>query len=291
MAIGTVIFYPNYIHYAGYDVTAEPSVVTQNYACSGAETTGPAYDVVDDKRTAELTVDTSGETDNFNIDFDLSANITAANFAIVDNHNFSTASAQIQVGYGGTGQSLSTAYAGTLGSATAAMTITTNVVKDPITDGILLINFSGTRTAQNWEIYSTYESDFGVEYSDDVTIGEIAIGVSFTPSIAPDINPIEVQNFDGVLVRRSKGGQNSSLKLYGERKSWQLNWSYISNTDKTGFQKVYEVTEGPRHPFWIDLGESATPQLYYVRFVANSLSIRKLTANAYEISVIIESEV
>jgi len=291
MAIGTVVFYPNYIHNSGYDAAAEPSIVTQNYASSGGETTGAAYDLVDNRRDARITIDTSGETDNFNVDFDLTANITAANFVIVDNHNFQTASAEITVGYGGSAQTIASGYAGTLNNALALLTLSTNVLRKPITDGILLINFSGTRTAQNFEVYSTYESDVGIEYTADVLMGEIGIGASFTPSVAPDINLIETQHFDGVEVRRSAGGQNTSFKRYGERKAWALTWSYVSNTDKEGFQKVFQITEGGRYPFWIDLGESATPHLYYVRFLQNALSVRKLTANAYEVTILIESEV
>jgi len=39
-----VTFYPNYIHNVGFNAAEEPSVTTQNYACSGGETSGAAYD-------------------------------------------------------------------------------------------------------------------------------------------------------------------------------------------------------------------------------------------------------
>lgn len=283
MAIGDVTFYPNYLHHAGFSPTAEPSINGETYTCSGGETTGAAYDLLDNKRTSVVTLDTNGETSTPNIDVDTTENITLFDFAILDNHNLKTCDATASVGITGIH-----AYTGTLGTELTS----DSLVSDNITishDDLLLITIdSPSYTGASFTVDFTSLSG---AYDADMEFGEIAVGVSFTPSIAPDINIVENQSYEGVTVIRSKGGQKYGFETFGERKSWSLTWSYMTNADKESFQTVYEVTKGPKIPFWIDLGEATNPKLYYVRFVQNSLSVRQLTANAFEISVIIESEV
>lgn len=289
MAIGTVVFYPNGIWGAGYAAATEPSVVTQGYSCSGAETTGAAYDLVDAKRGTVITVDTSGEATDFSFDIDLSANITSSDFMILDNHNLGTADADATFRYdaGNTGLTVSTVHSGTLGTALSAMSIGGGTEFEITNDGILLEKHTA-QTSSNFNIL--IEDTDGDNFDADVTAGEWFVGKSFTPSTAPD-QPEIMSNFDGVNVTRALGGVNSSHVRYGERLAWKLKWEYVSESDKDEFLRVWQDTEGPRYPFYIDLGEESTPCLYMVRFVENSFRIQKLAAQAYELSFIIESEV
>jgi len=284
--IETITFYPNGIWSAGYAEASEPSVVTQNYESSGGETTGPAYDLVDARRNTQITIDTSGETTDFQFDIDLSANITGMDFMILDNHNFADTNSYVSFRYGAgnTGMTPSSAYSGSLEEVL-------NVNAIPYFEfeynELGLILFSAV-TSANFNLY--VEDQIVDPFAADVELGQWFIGKSFTPAHAPD-QPTEISNFRGVNLHTSLGGQKVSKKRYGERRAWNLKWSYLTSSDMESFLTVWQTTEGPRFPFYIDLGEAATPQLYFVRFVDGSLSIKKLAASAYELSFTIESEV
>jgi len=125
--IETITFYPNGIWAAGYIEGSEPSIVTQNYESSGGETTGPAYDLVDARRNTQITIDTSGETTDFQFDIDLSANITGMDFMILDNHNFADTNSYVSFRYG----------AGNTGmTPSSALTLHCKAVNLPIGSGI-----------------------------------------------------------------------------------------------------------------------------------------------------------
>lgn len=287
MSIGRVTFYPNYCHYVGYDNTAEPSITTQGYECSGGESTGPAYDLLDCRRTSLITIDTNGESMGFTVDLDLTTDITTANFCIIDNHNFHTADTNLIV-VAPTTLTLTSAYSGPLGSQLTAVGISgypSTVLEYPI-DGILLINPASPPTENNWSFeFVVHTGNFDA----DVTIGEIAFGVSFSPSYSPDIDPVFGSSYP-IILNESDAGQRYGFKKQGLRRYWRLGWDYLSEADKTSFETLWAVTGGGLYPFWVDLGQTSPPTLYYVRFVQDSFDMIKRTQAAYKFSMILEEE-
>jgi len=288
MAIGTVVFYPSGLWGAGYDVTAEPSIVTQNYASSDGETTGAAYDLVDAKRTSQITIDTNGESQDFQIDFDLTTSITDCNFCIIDNHNLgdTNGGSSFQYGSGPSTVSYSAHYGGELGSALAAES--SSVRGDYQNSNDMSLTLFTAVTDDEFNIVLYYPD--GDTWQVDVVLGEIFWGKSFAPSTAPE-QPKFIPGWSGVKSKRTAGGQNNTHKRYGKRMAWQLEWSYVSESDIDEFIRVFNDTEGHRYPFYIDLGEAATPQLYFVRLKEGSFKYNKLAASAYKVSLTVESEV
>ena len=282
----SITFYPNYIHLAGFDAAVEPSITTQGYTRSDGETSGAVFDLVDNCNNTLVTIDTNAETTNFNIDLDLSANITAADFAIIDNHNFETASCDFYVKYGGTTQALTAAYSGILGTELTSETLSANLVIEA-TDGICLCDFNGTRTSQNWEFVCSYND---VQFTADVTAGEIGIGVSFSPSKNPD----RVIRYDanyGTVLNESRSGARHGIKTHGLRRGWTLSWADLTASDIASLLTIFGVTNGRAYPFWIDLGEGTNyPLLYYVRFASN-LRYEKQTTGVYTASISFEEEI
>ena len=288
-----VTFYPNYIHNVGFDAAAEPSVVGQGYASSGGETTGAAYDLVDSKRDNIITVDTNGETGaDFSIDFDLTANITGVDFSIIDKMNLAAALADSRLTYNGGGTELTSPiyHSGILGSVMNLLSVTSNWVLADENGGsetIQLVTFTAA-TDNNWEwnFRDFEDGNFGA----DVTIGEISIGKKLACAYMPEIGITKSSGF-GTDILKSKGGQKYGFKNYGEARRWTLSWIYISAAEKLLFEAMWAVTEGKRYPFYIDLGEAATPQLYYVRFAMDELMFTEVVQNVWRLTVVIEEEV
>ena len=123
----------------------------------------------------------------------------------------------------------------------------------------------------------------------DITIGEVALGVSFTPTVSPDVPQPESIAY-GNTITQSRGGQKNAVQFFGKRRRWTLGWKIIQETDMTSLKAVWDACNGTLYPFWIDLGEgSSNPLLYYVRF-AGDFNATKLTHQAYSIRLIIEEE-
>lgn len=287
-----VTFYPNYIHYIGYAAASEPSITGETYTLSGGETSGAVYDVVDNSNNNVVTIDSNAQSTNPIIDFDLSGDITGADFAIVDNSNLVTAKADTTIKYGGTTQALSTVYQGALGSAMTSVSISSNEAdtKSDGADGIVLFNFDGTRTSTNWEVYFDYDGNVLLQYAADITIGEVAIGVSFAPAFAPELDQVFGYNYKHVQVNESLGGMKYAVKRGEGQRMWRLHFLNISNNEKSSMETIFDITGGRTYPFWIDLGEAATPQLYYVRFASDSLDFRERTYDSWSLTFMIEEE-
>ena len=287
--IGTITFFPPTFKRDGYSYATNPVISGQDFTCSGGETSGVIYDVVDNKNTSIVTVHTDTETTKFEIQDTGATTAHYSNYIIVDNHNLNDAGSDVRVGYP-TYVNPTSAYAGTLGSELTAQTLNGNYVDLVSANGVLLINHALTASTSSTMYIEFQPNAAQIIFSDDIEIGEIIFGKSFTPAFNPE-EPKILSNFEGVTVNRTWGGQKISIKRFGERKVWELNWPVVNESDKDEFIRVWTDCNGPFLPFYIDLGESTNPQLYYVRFVENSLQIDRLTNNAYKVSVKIEEEV
>jgi len=203
VAITQITFYPNGMNYVGFDPTAEPTITGNGYACSGGETTGPAYDLMDNRRSSVVTIDTNGETADATIDIDLTSSITNANFIIIDNHNLKTADASLTVTHGGSNISSPTSYSGTLGSALSADSLGGGIEMIIGHDGMTLFKFTAV-SDDNWELLLADVATFNA----DITIGEVIMGKSFTPSINPDLDGIEGGGlYNGITINETTAGK------------------------------------------------------------------------------------
>jgi hypothetical protein len=276
--------------YKGFSATAEPSISGQVATMSGAETSAdtPLYDLLDNVRTRLLSIDTSGETTAADIQIETTATMSC-NFVIIDNHNLKTADAFYRLEQGDAPiETMSVAYSGTLGSALSADTIDGNDEEiTVVADGVSLAKFTAA-TDPRWEIIIDDVSTFDA----DVTLGEIVLGTSFTPARSPELNQSFKYMYKTAGFSESGGG-----KKYGfaanttSQRQWTLRWKVISDSDLSSFLTLYDVTCGPKFPFYIDFGLDATPRLYRVRFIENSLSFTQLTKDAWSLSVTVEEEI
>ena len=286
--IGNVTFYVNELWSSDFDKSNEPSITGETYTCSGGETSGAIYDIVDGRQETVVTIDTNGQSTSPDVETELTNDITDADFFIVDNHNLDTAGSDLSIrDSGGSNLALSGYWGGTVGEELTAQSYSggINSVQQP-TDGIFLGILDTASTDDQWILHLFTSTTFAT----DITIGQKFVGKKREITLAPDM-PEFYNNYDGIGINTSAGGQKTTIKNYGERKAWKLRWSYIDDTNYQKILTVWGKTEGPRYPFFIDLGETTNPTLYFVRFIENSLQSRKLANNAYEVSILIESEV
>ena len=283
----SVTFYANSIQKSGFDAANEPSVSGQVATMSGAETTGPLYDLVDNRRTNTLSLDTNGETTAAVIRLDLTTSISATGM-IIDNHNLNTAGALLDLAQGAADVTITASYSGTLGSELTGDTILSgNSTID--TDGVTLLQFSSVSDTR-WDLTIDDVSTF----SADVTLGEIFLSNYFAPSFNPELQPTFGYDMPGSSYRESDGGQRYGFSTHtNKRRSWRLMWKYMSDSDKSNLEDIFLFTGGTKYPFYIDLNGplgSTNPHLFYVRFM-RPLSFIGLTKDAWQVTIDIEEEI
>ena len=304
MAVTEVTFYPPYNLRYGHAAGKPDIGVQQGTSSDGTAISigGQCNDVADGRRSAKLTIDTSGEADDATIDLtsaDTVSNIDAANwdFFIIDNHNLDTATAggsAIEIRSGdlsGAGDlvGLSSAVSGTLGSATADCTVGSNIITDPIADGITVMTTTSSNASS---IYRRLHLDRAStsNYAADITIGEITMGKKFTAPFRPDLGVSYDSQYSGVKVNRSQGGQAYSTKRYGRMRSWSLNFNLLDATAKTNFEVFFDIVEGVRLPFHFSLdSDSATPTFYYGR-LSSAPSVKEVALERYSVKIQISEE-
>ena len=281
----SVTFYPNLIQYAGFDAAAEPSNAGETYTCSGGETSGPLYDLLDNRRTNICTWDTNGESVVTTARIDVSSSITN-DFCIIDNHNLNSCDVNIDIEQGGSEVSINSSYSGTLGSELSA----DSSISVPDADGVSLFLTIGASDTQ-WEIEMTPDT---ANFTADIYIGEICLGTSFAPDFNPELQPTFGYDLPGSSYRESEGGQRYGFSTHtNERRAWHFQWKYMSDADKSLLEDIFLFTGGVKFPFYIDLGPilgATNPQLFYVRFM-RPLSFKGITKDAWQVDIYIEEEI
>ena len=300
MQVSKVKFYPAYNLYYGHasgkpDLSGLDGTSSDGTAIADG---GQCNDVADGRRSALLTIDTNGESPDATIDMRSASSasiIDAANwdFLILDNHNLDTATAggseidlKASSDFSNT-VSLTSAVSGTLGSATEACTVSSNQITDIKADGIT-VAVTGSTSANS--AYKRVDLVDAQNFAADITIGEITMGKAFTTPFNPEVGVSFGSSFEGVQLMKSHSGQTYSVKRHDRQRTWDMNWNFIENSDKTNFETMFQITDGDRFPlhFTID-SDSATPTFYYGRFVSN-FNIQEVSYQRYSVQISITEE-
>lgn len=290
MAISQITFYPNGLQYYGFNKSTYPQMNGQNYACSGGQTTGRLYDLTDNRNSALLTVGTNGEDTEFNIKHVNTSEISGANFIVLDNHNLKTANAKIIVDDVYTVLPIVpiSSKSGTLGSALANDTIYGDAFI-PSQNGITLAKLPAT------DIKATkgFEVNFrmvGSTFSANITLGELVLGKSFTPSVNPEYGEAFEFGYanDGLSLYTNKSGRRFVSHFHSERRFWKLDFNCVTESELAEFRRIFQITRG--YPLYVSFdSDSNTPTVYRVRIV-NSYNAIPIAAGLYEVVVEMEEE-
>jgi len=302
MQVSKVKFYPAYNLYYGHasgkpDLSGLDGTSSDGTAIADG---GQCNDVADGRRSALLTIDTNGESPDATIDMRSASSasiIDAANwdFLILDNHNLDTATAggseidlKASSDFSNT-VSLTSAVSGTLGSATEACTVSSNQITDIKADGIT-VAVTGSTSANSAYKRVDLDRASSSTYAADITIGEITMGKAFTTPFNPEVGVSFGSSFEGVQLMKSHSGQTYSVKRHDRQRTWDMNWNFIENSDKTNFETMFQITDGDRFPlhFTID-SDSATPTFYYGRFTSN-FNIQEVSYQRYSVQISITEE-
>lgn len=208
-------------------------------------------------------------TANQTIDIDLNESSLTKDFIILSGHNLYTGGAHVYIGHD---------------DNSSFSSLTEVYDDDPMEDDepVLLAIFTGgaTTTERYWRIIL---SSLGAIPQ----IGAIFIGSILTHPVPDNWPRSRPSDFSGITVDTTSGGIRHSVKSYGERKIWVMDWESIDETHKGYFDTWKDEVEGPRYPFYF---ADENGDLCFVRAMQIRITPIETVYQMYNIRLTLEEE-
>ncbi len=296
-------FYPNWLNYntsdidgINYDPEAEPSITGEGYTNSDGTTSGPAYDLIDNKIGSVVTLDTDSQASSPTIQFDLTGSIKF-DTVILANNNFGDVVVDVEFDVG---------IAGTVTFSTCNSTSVTikrprgyYILDNPVSvssdaasfaaseDGIALFELDG----ETGEVQFQVDFSAIAPYSDDMILGEVVASLKWEAPHAPEVSGWFNVDKYGNVINRTPGGQNYGTLNHGLKKRITLPFKNLSSVQEELLAEVFQVTKGSTYPMFVDLGEHATQHyLRYMRLVGEYSSIPIAGGTYHNATITLEEE-
>lgn len=125
----------------------------------------------------------------------------------------------------------------------------------------------------------------------NTSTGQIGLGKKFNVALEPDLPVGENHLYDGIYLSESQGGRRSSNERYGRRLRWELNWSYIPESEKANFETFLETVKGKMYPFWFTLNYNDNEPIFYWGRLINNPKFTPQADGIYSVNLIIEEEI
>ena len=232
-----------------------------------SEATGYPKENLQDRNFNRIWKSSSAPTNQV-IHIDLNEATLSKEYIILGGNNLYSITGAISVGH--TDQS-------DYSSIVASVAYTAATASDEPT---MLRNFLAASTDRYWEINL-------MSLDSDVEIGNIFIGTDLIHPV-PNIWPFPYgDRFDGISLLTGSGGTRHSVKSYGERKVWNLDWEAIDETHKGYFDTWKAIVEGPHYPFYFSDKDG---NLYFVRAVQSEILTVETAYQMYSVRLRLEEE-
>mgnify|MGYP003141353217 CR=1 FL=1 len=116
---------------------------------------------------------------------------------------------------------------------------------------------------------------------------------TYKPSTNVDVNITYGRKYD-IVVNKSYGGKKYTTKKHDLRKAWTVNYSYLSEADRTVLQNLHDAVDGTFDTFLFsednDFSGTLGTDHFTVRFSKDDLNFKQVASGAYSISFTIEEE-
>tara|TARA_R100001510_G_C7656816_1_gene217297 strand:+ start:7911 stop:8303 length:393 start_codon:yes stop_codon:yes gene_type:complete len=116
---------------------------------------------------------------------------------------------------------------------------------------------------------------------------------SYTPSVNVDLNVVYGRNYD-IKVNKSYSGKKYAVKKHDLRKSWSLQYSYLSESDRTKLQNLHDDVDGTFDTFLFsednDFSGTLGTDHFTVRFTNDDLKFQQIASGAYTVKFTVEEE-
>ena len=106
--------------------------------------------------------------------------------------------------------------------------------------------------------------------------------VLWTPAIQPNINIGYESNYEGIISNQAFGGEKYTVEKYGKRYAWNLEWSFLTEAERTNAEALVDYADGRLNWFqWTPDGGSTK---YSVYFEQDSFQFQEVAYRAFSVS-------
>ena len=114
-------------------------------------------------------------------------------------------------------------------------------------------------------------------YQDDGSTG------LWTPSVQPNISIAYNKSYDGNIVNQAVGGETYTVQKFGGRYSWDLEWSFLTETDRTNAEALLDYTDGTLNDFqWTPNGGTNKYEVYLTQ---DGFSFNEVAYRAFSLKI------
>ncbi len=150
--------------------------------------------------------------------------------------------------------------------------------------------FSSGWNAASWSNSTGYQYYFLKASSGSITgLCEAVLGSKYDFEMQWTSGGEMGEDYSGVKVNESAGGQEYATKLHESKTSWSNQWNGLSSSQKTNLETVRDNTDGPFLKF-IYSESGTTGPLHWVRMSADSFRFRNNGGNRFSTSIKIREQ-
>lgn len=106
---------------------------------------------------------------------------------------------------------------------------------------------------------------------------------SYTPDRNPNVGVSYQSNYSGILTNQAVGGEVYTVERFGKRKSWGINYTFLTAADQAKLQAIIDYVDGKKTTFYFsedNFGTAGTA----VRFDQDSFSFEEVAQGATSIT-------
>jgi len=105
----------------------------------------------------------------------------------------------------------------------------------------------------------------------------------WTPTVQPDMNAGYTRDYGGIISNQAFGGQTYTVEKFGLRKSWNLSWSFLGETDRDNADTLIAYTKGRLN--WFKFSPNGGTTKFDVYFTVDQLQFQEVAYRAYSLSI------
>jgi len=152
------------------------------------------------------------------------------------------------------------------------------------TDYGTTVAFKTAAGAQYWGIEVDGRQYIGTQ----IKIYEIFLGKHLELNMNP-IYPVGEGKYSSVTTGQTPKGIRHSYHNF-DRKSWNLNYEGITDTDKESIEGMLDYCHGAYKPLWFTLDPSTPTETYFVRLATDRFDFIEIISGAHTVNLSIEQE-
>ena len=144
--------------------------------------------------------------------------------------------------------------------------------------------FKTAAAAQYWGIEIDGRQYIGTQ----IRIYEIFLGKHLELNMNP-LYPVGESKRASITVAETPKGIRHAYHNF-DRKTWNLNYEGITDTDKQSIEDMLDYCHGPYKPVWFTLNPSVPAETYFVRFAPDRFDFTEIVSGVHSTNLSLEQE-